>query len=86
LQFKAFSEIGIALGSRIKKHENRVNAFKYYLTKDLFPKPDIDYYIDSDRFTNIGMRYLGDIKLLRVLNTLIKIYLIYRMQLTIFLK
>jgi segregation and condensation protein A len=54
LQFKAYSEIGIALGSRIKKHENRINAFKYYATKDLFPKPDIDYYIDVDRFTNIG--------------------------------
>ena len=54
LQFKAFSEIGIALGSRIKKHEKRVNAFKYYITKDLFPKPDIDYYINVDRFTNIG--------------------------------
>jgi segregation and condensation protein A len=54
LQFKAYSEIGIALGSRIKKNENRINAFKYYVTKNLFPKPDIDYYIDVDRFTNIG--------------------------------
>ena len=54
LQFKAFSEIGIALASRIRKHENRIGAFKYYATKNLFPKPDIDYYIDVDKFTNIG--------------------------------
>ena len=54
LQFKAFSEIGIALASRIRKHENRISAFKYYATKNLFPKPDIDYYIDVDKFTNIG--------------------------------
>ena len=54
LQFKAFSEIGIALASRIRKHENRIGAFKYYATKNLFPKTDIDYYIDVDKFTNIG--------------------------------
>ena len=54
LQFKAFSEIGLALASRIRKHENRINAFKYYDSKNLFPKPDIDYYIDVDRLTNIG--------------------------------
>ena len=54
LQFKAFSEIGIALASRIRKQENRINAFKYYDSKNLFPKPDIDYYIDVDRLTNIG--------------------------------
>ena len=50
LQFKAFSEIGIALASRIKKNERLINSFKYYQTGNLFPKPDIDYLIDRDKF------------------------------------
>ena len=42
LQFRAFSEIGIALASRIKKNERLINSFKYYQTGNLFPKPDVD--------------------------------------------
>ncbi len=50
LQFKAFSEIGIALATRIKKNERLINSFKYYQTGNLFPKPDVDYLIDRDKF------------------------------------
>ena len=50
LQFKAFSEIGIAFASRIKKNERLINSFKYYQTGNLFPKPDVDYLIDRDKF------------------------------------
>ena len=50
LQFRAFSEIGIALASRIKKNEKLINSFKYYQTGNLFPKPDVDYLIDKDKF------------------------------------
>ena len=50
LQFRAFSEIGIALASRIKKNERLINSFKYYQTGNLFPKPDIEYLIDRDKF------------------------------------
>ena len=50
LQFKAFSEIGIAFASRIKKNERLINSFKYYQTGNLFPKPDIEYLIDRDKF------------------------------------
>ena len=50
LQFRAFSEIGIALASRIKKNERLINSFKYYQTGNLFPKPDVDYLIDKDKF------------------------------------
>ena len=50
LQFRAFSEIGIALASRIKKNERLINSFKYYQTGNLFPKPDVDYLIDRDKF------------------------------------
>ena len=55
LQFKAFSEIGIALASRIKKNENSINSFKYYQTGNLFPKPDIEYLIDKDKFINTSI-------------------------------
>ena len=50
IQFKAFSEIGIALASRIKKNERLINSFKYYQTGNLFPKPDVEYLIDRDKF------------------------------------
>ena len=50
LPFRAFSEIGIALASRIKKNERLINSFKYYQTGNLFPKPDIEYLIDRDKF------------------------------------
>ena len=55
LQFKAFSEIGIALASRIKKNERFINSFKYYQTGSLFPKPDIEYLIDKDKFFNTSI-------------------------------
>ena len=55
LQFKAFSEIGIALASRIKKNEKSINSFKYYQTGNLFPKPDIEYFIDNDKFLNTSI-------------------------------
>ena len=55
LQFKAFSEIGIALASRIKKNEKSINSFKYYQTGNLFPKPDIEYLFDKDKFINTSI-------------------------------
>ena len=36
LQFRAFSEIGIALASRIKKNERLINSFKYYQQETCF--------------------------------------------------
>ena len=54
LQFKAFSEVGIALASRIKNNENSIPAFKYYQTKDLLIKPDIEYEIDLEQFEIIS--------------------------------
>ena len=54
LQFKAFSEIGIALASKIKHNENEIKSFKYYQTKNLFPKPDVEYLIDEDKLKNIA--------------------------------
>ena len=54
LQFKAFTEIGIAIASKIKHNENEIKSFKYYQTQNLFPKPDVEYQIDHDKFNNIA--------------------------------
>ena len=53
LQFKAFTEIGIALASKIKYNENEIKSFKYYQTNTLFPKPDIEYEINKDKFNEV---------------------------------
>jgi len=55
LQFKAFSEIGIALASKIKHNENEIKSFKYYQTKNLFPKPDVEYQINKEKFQNVAI-------------------------------
>ncbi len=54
LQFKAFSEVGLALASRIKNNENSIPAFKYYQTKDLLVKPNIEYELNIETFENIA--------------------------------
>ena len=55
LQFKAFSEIGVAIASKIKYNENEIKTFKYYQTKNLFPKPDIEYQISKDKFNDVAI-------------------------------
>jgi len=62
LQFKAFSEIGIALASKIKYNENEIKSFKYYQTKNLFPKPDIEYEINKDKFNEVAIEVFDRFK------------------------
>ena len=62
LQFKAFSEIGIALASKIKYNENEINSFKYYQTKNLFPKPDIEYEINKNKFNEVAIEVFDRFK------------------------
>ena len=62
LQFKAFSEIGIALASKIKYNENEIKSFKYYQTKNLFPKPDVEYEINKDKFNEIDTEVFARFK------------------------
>ena len=62
LQFKAFSEIGIALASKIKYNENEVKSFKYYQTKNLFPKPDVEYEINKDKFNEVAIEVFDRFK------------------------
>ena len=62
LQFKAFSEIGIALASKIKYNENEIKSFKYYQTENLFPKPDIEYKINKDKFNEIAIEVFDRFK------------------------
>ena len=62
LQFKAFSEIGIALASKIKYNENEIKSFKYYQTKNLFPKPDVKYEINKDKFNEVAIEVFDRFK------------------------
>ena len=62
LQFKAFSEIGIALASKIKYNENEIKSFKYYQTKNLFPKPDVKYEINKDKFNDVAIEVFDRFK------------------------
>jgi len=62
LQFKAFSEIGIALASKIKYNENEIRSFKYYQTKNLFPKPDVEYEINKDKFNEVAIEVFDRFK------------------------
>jgi segregation and condensation protein A len=62
LQFKAFSEIGIALASKIKYNENEIKSFKYYQTKNLFPKPDVEYEINKEIFNEVAIEVFDRFK------------------------
>ena len=62
LQFKAFSEIGIALASKIKYNENEIKSFKYYQTKNLFPKPDVEYEINKEKFNEVAIEVFDRFK------------------------
>lgn len=62
LQFKAFSEIGIALASKIKYNENEIKSFKYYQTKNLFPKPHVEYEINKDKFNEVAIEVFDRFK------------------------
>ena len=62
LQFKAFSEIGIALASKIKYNENEIKSFKYYQTNNLFPKPDVEYEINKNKFNEVAIEVFDRFK------------------------
>ena len=62
LQFKAFSEIGIAIALKIKYNENEIKSFKYYQTKNLFPKPDVEYEINKDKFNQVAIEVFDRFK------------------------
>ena len=62
LQFKAFSEIGIALASKIKYNEKEIKSFKYYQTKNLFPKPDVEYEINKNKFNEVAIEVFDRFK------------------------
>ena len=51
LQFKAFTEVGLALAIKVKQTEREIPSFKYYQTSSLSVKPEIRYNIDITKFT-----------------------------------
>tara|TARA_B100000902_G_scaffold14527_1_gene17588 strand:- start:2649 stop:3356 length:708 start_codon:yes stop_codon:yes gene_type:complete len=55
LQFKAFTEVGIAMAIKVKQTEQEISAFKYYQTSSLKVKPDIQYSINIDDFKDTAM-------------------------------
>jgi len=50
LQFKAFTEVGLAMAIKVKDTEKEVPAFKYYQTSSLSIKPEIQYKLDINKF------------------------------------
>ncbi len=50
LQFKAFTEVGIAMAIKVKQSEQEIPSFKYYQTSALKVKPDIQYSLDINKF------------------------------------
>ena len=35
--------------------KNEIKSFKYYQTKNLFPKPDVEYQINKEKFQNVAI-------------------------------
>ena len=50
LQFKAFTEVGLAMAIKVKDTEKEIPAFKYYQTSALSTKPEIQYKLDINKF------------------------------------
>jgi segregation and condensation protein A len=50
LQFKAFTEVGLAMAIKVKDTEKEIPAFKYYQTSSLSIKPEIQYKLDINKF------------------------------------
>ena len=75
LQFKAFSEVGIALASRIRENEMSISAFKYYRLYIYLVNTDIEITIDKKIFHEIAEEVLLDTNQLKALIILSMIYL-----------
>ena len=54
LQFKAFSEVGLAFGSKIKEVEKSVPAFKYYQVKEVLRPKEFDIKVDREEFIEVA--------------------------------
>ena len=62
LQFKAFTEVGIAMAIKVKETEKEISAFKYYQTSSLSVKPKIQYELDINKFEDIAVEVFSRYK------------------------
>ena len=62
LQFKAFTEVGIAIAIKVKETEKEIPAFKYYQTNSLTIKPDIEYKLDINKFNDTAIEVFSRYK------------------------
>ena len=62
LQFKAFTEVGIAMAIKVKETEKEISAFKYYQTSSLSVKPEIQYELDINKFKDIAVEVFSRYK------------------------
>ena len=62
LQFKAFTEVGIAMAIKVKETEKEISAFKYYQTHSLSIKPEILYELDINKFEDISVEVFNRYK------------------------
>ena len=65
LQFKAFTEVGIAMAIKVKETEKEISAFKYYQTSSLSVKPEIKYELDINKFEDIAVEVFSRYKTIK---------------------
>tara|TARA_Y100000385_G_scaffold286698_1_gene349217 strand:+ start:725 stop:1432 length:708 start_codon:yes stop_codon:yes gene_type:complete len=62
LQFKAFTEVGIAMAIKVKQTEQEIPAFKYYQTNSLTIKPEIQYKLELSKFQETAVEVFSRYK------------------------
>ena len=62
LQFKAFTEVGLAMAIKVKDTEKEIPAFKYYQTSSLSIKPEIQYKLDIKKFNETAVEVFSRYK------------------------
>ena len=62
LQFKAFTEVGIAMAIKVKQTEKEIPVFKYYQTSSLSVKPEIQYELDISKFKDTSIEVFNRYK------------------------
>jgi len=62
LQFKAFTEVGVAMAVKVRETERQIPAFKYYQTNSLTVKPEIEYQLDINKFNDTAIEVFSRYK------------------------
>ena len=62
LQFKAFTEVGLAIAVKVRETERQIPAFKYYQTNSLTVKPEIEYQLDINKFNDTAIEVFSRYK------------------------